>query len=284
MSLENYAEKVKKYYKATEWAFQTVWTGKEDQALHFGLYDKPNMTHAESLLRTNEIMADLVGVEAGDVVVDAGCGYGGTTVWLAKERQCNTIGINIVEPHLEKARQHAKNKGVEDRVNFLLEDFTNTSVEDSSADIFWSMEASVQAVDRLALFREAYRILKPGGKLILVEYFVNHDPYAEHEDIVGYDTILDGGAMPSLWHLPDYMKGLEEAGFSNVRYEDYTKEVLPSFRRMHKMLVAVLPTTRLLLKLKMYNPMRVGHNESCLHLANGYFRNQFRYCAVLANK
>ena len=71
---------VKDYYESTWLDYRVAWASPEVPALHMGYWDESVGTHKESLLRTNEILADRARIKAGDVVVDAGCGVGGLSL------------------------------------------------------------------------------------------------------------------------------------------------------------------------------------------------------------
>src|SRR3954454_606250 len=90
-------ESVVRYYAATTFGYHAVWTGRRDLALHFG-YQEPArpLSHRASLLNMNAALAARAGIGPGDRVLDAGCGYGGSALWLAASIGCAVVGINVV--------------------------------------------------------------------------------------------------------------------------------------------------------------------------------------------
>lgn len=56
----------------------------DNLAIHMGYYDDSIESHEESLLRLNEIVFDIAKIGENDLVLDAGCGVGGSSIWLAK--------------------------------------------------------------------------------------------------------------------------------------------------------------------------------------------------------
>src|SRR4051812_6243503 len=101
-------QQVHDYYVATAFDYSALWTGKTDQAIHFGYWDADVKTHTASLLRMNEVLAQTARVQASDHVLDAGCGYGGSSVWLARTIGCQVTGIAIVPFQIDKAQRHAR--------------------------------------------------------------------------------------------------------------------------------------------------------------------------------
>ncbi len=82
------SKRVLDQYKNTRLDYRLLWTGRDTLAVHFGYYDAGVRNHAESLQRMNEVLADAVQISNRDTVLDAGCGYGGSSIWLSKHRGC----------------------------------------------------------------------------------------------------------------------------------------------------------------------------------------------------
>ena len=76
------------YYKSTNFDYEHFWSGRRALALHFGYFDAGVKTHEQSLLKLNQVLADLAHIEASDSVLDAGCGYGGSSIWLGEQIGC----------------------------------------------------------------------------------------------------------------------------------------------------------------------------------------------------
>jgi len=272
--------RVIRYYEASHKSFTRVWSGRVDRAIHFGFYDRNARSHSRSLLRLNEILADIGGVDRGDHVIDAGCGFGGSAVWLAKHRDCSVVGINITEPHLDIARSHAEAMGMADRVSFVHADFAAIPLPPNCADIYWAVESTVHASDRAAVIGEAFRVLKPGGRFVIVEYC----PAIDIDKIRGYEEILSGWAMPTLWTTERYLDALNAIGFREVRHIDATQNIAPSLRRMRRMCRAAVPITRTLLAWNMYDPARVAHNVASLFLADAMLGGELSYVIFSGTK
>ncbi|MCB0554849.1 MAG: methyltransferase domain-containing protein, partial [Phaeodactylibacter sp.] len=96
------------YYDQTRFDYHIAWVGRENQAVHFGFYDHQAGQHAEALSNTNRVLADLAGIQPGQRVLDAGCGKGGSCLWLARHRQASVVGISPVASQVAEARQNAR--------------------------------------------------------------------------------------------------------------------------------------------------------------------------------
>src|SRR2546430_12085292 len=96
-------------------------------------------------------------------------GVGGSAIWLARTFDVQMVGITPVSSQVERARGFAAQRGVSDRVRFAKEDYLHTSFPDASFDVIWAVESICHAADKAAFYREARRLLRPGGRLGIVE-------------------------------------------------------------------------------------------------------------------
>src|SRR5262245_32694962 len=76
-------EKVLHYFHKTRNDYRLFWMSRKSLAMHFGYYDETVRTHEASLLKMNEVLASYAQITAHTHVLDAGCGYGGSALWLA---------------------------------------------------------------------------------------------------------------------------------------------------------------------------------------------------------
>ena len=90
------------YYENSEISFKLVWDLNHSLAIHYGYTDEKAKTFRQSLMRFNEVLAEQVGISQHDHVFDAGCGVGGSSIYLAKNFGCLVKGATIC-PHQAKA-------------------------------------------------------------------------------------------------------------------------------------------------------------------------------------
>ncbi|MBI2048349.1 MAG: methyltransferase domain-containing protein [Parcubacteria group bacterium] len=126
---------VKRYYESTKFDYHAFWTGKKDLAIHFGYYDSDATTHHKALLKMNEVLASYACITAKDRVLDAGCGYGGSSFWLAKNIGCTAVGVGIVPFHIARARREAKSRSLEHKTSFIESDYAHTQFPNESFDV-----------------------------------------------------------------------------------------------------------------------------------------------------
>jgi sarcosine/dimethylglycine N-methyltransferase len=190
-----------------------------------GTWVREDDTLQTAMDRTNQVMAEHAGLGEHSVVLDVGCGYGATAIFLAKEYGCHVTGMNISEKELELGRSRAQEAGLAGRIAFDYGDFHDLPYDEASFDIVWSQEAFLHGVDKPRILQECYRVLKPGGQLVLSDLLVReHVPREERERI--YARVRS----PGMWDLAQYDGALRDAGFIIERIEDWQDNVAPTYR------------------------------------------------------
>ncbi|MEO6409131.1 MAG: methyltransferase domain-containing protein [Burkholderiaceae bacterium] len=225
-------EEVIRYYEETWNDYRSMWSDRHSQALHFGYYDDTARTHVRALLNTNRVLSDLAQVRPGTVVLDAGCGVGGSTCWLAEYRDARCVGISPVVRQVRQARALAVARGVSEKVQFVCTDYTRASFADRTFDVVWALESVCHAAQKESFYREAARLLKPGGRLVIAEYMRISRPAEPAEESLLREW-FKGWSMPDLDTRDEHHRHAEDAGFAHVAVRDFTPVVIKSLRRLH---------------------------------------------------
>lgn len=222
------------YYDQTWLDYRLLWLNRDNLAFHFGYTDEGTRGHADALKNMNRVLADRVQIQPGERVLDAGCGIGGSSLWLATERGARVVGITVVPRQVAMARSHAARRGLSDRVHFHVADFTATPFPDASFDIVWAVESLCHAPRKAAFYQEAARLLRPGGRVVVTEYMRAArplDPVGEHL----LREYLDGWSVPDLDTPAEHLGHLAAAGFTGARLDDATVHTHPSLRRLYRL-------------------------------------------------
>lgn len=221
-----WTRKVADYYRTTTEESYLLWAG-EALALHLGLSDD-DAPIAErgaldaALLAMNAWLADRAGVAPGARVLDAGCGVGGSSIWLARERGADVTGVTLDAGQVALARRFAAERGVA-RTRFEARDFAATGFDASSFDVVWNLESLCHAPDPAAYLAHVARILRPGGRFACVDFF--RSDRGRHLDV---DAMCEGWVLPNLQTLDEVAAMLRGGDFDAVETEVLTARVMPS--------------------------------------------------------
>jgi SAM-dependent methyltransferase len=161
-------------------------------------------------------------LKPGEVVVDLGCG-GGLDVLLAAPKVGPTgkaVGIDMTPEMIERARASAARAGARN-VEFHLSTIDRLPLRDGSADCIISNCVINLAPDKPAVFREMFRVLKPGGRLAVSDIALKKPlPEEVAADVMAYVGCIAGAVL-----IGDYERQLREAGFAAVEVIDTRKDL-----------------------------------------------------------
>ncbi|MCX5751792.1 MAG: arsenite methyltransferase [Candidatus Saganbacteria bacterium] len=155
----------------------------------------------------------LADLKAGEAVLDLGSGAG-IDAFLAARKvggKGRVIGVDMTPQMIKRAKANAR-KGKYENVEFRLGEIEALPVEDSSIDVILSNCVINLSPDKKKVYKEAYRVLKPGGRILISDIVTNGKlPKAVMESFVAWAECIAGGMEKQA-----YLKLIKESGFRKV--------------------------------------------------------------------
>jgi sterol 24-C-methyltransferase len=181
-----------------------------------------------SIARCERGLSDVLQLRPGISAVDIGCGVGGPLCTIGRHSGANVVGVNNNAYQVGKARQLIENFGLADRCKVMKADFMNLPFPAGSFDAAYTMEATPHAPDKVAVYRQIFNVLKPGGCFAGYEWCVTplyDGRNADHRRLK--EGIELGNGLPELATCPEVVDALKAAGFEILDTHDAASESDP---------------------------------------------------------
>ncbi|MEO1592057.1 MAG: methyltransferase domain-containing protein [Cyanobacteria bacterium J06632_22] len=233
--------RIGQFYDASSQLWEQVW----GEHMHHGYYG-PTGTHRKDRYQAQiDLMEELLtwgGVTTAHTILDAGCGIGGATLFLAQKFQARAAGLTLSPVQAERARARAQEHGVRHQpldqstetrptVEFRVADALHTPFPDNHFDLVWTLESGEHMPDKRQFLQECYRQLKPGGTFLMATWChrATHSlagplTRSEQEQL---QAIYDVYCLPYVISLPDYEALAWDIGFQDVKAADWSTAVEP---------------------------------------------------------
>jgi tocopherol O-methyltransferase len=221
-------DEIAAYYDTHQAAYSRFWSRA---ALHYGLWYPDTKTLAEAVENTNKFIVDILGLEAKDMVLDAGCGVGGTSICIAETTGAQVVGITVSDVQLRIAKRSARQVGLSDRLTFFLQDYTCIDFPDATFSKVFGIESVCYAENKADFLMEAYRVLSPGGRIAVIDAFLRNEELSAAEARI-YDKFRIGWVVPNLVSVSKFRQLLEKENFKDIQFIDMHRYIERSVRRI----------------------------------------------------
>jgi ubiquinone/menaquinone biosynthesis C-methylase UbiE len=221
-----------RYYDEEDTTYRSFWD--PEGSLHWGYFDDTTGNDFLTASRhLNDIMLARSGIDSDSVVLDLGCGNGNTTNWLAQQKSCHVTGIDLSGVRVQNAIEAASKLPPElgSKLAFKKASATELPFEEGTFTHVWSQATIYHVHDKHAALAEAYRVLRPGGTLVLDDLTKPNSEISPESQKHVYDRLL----FDTPFSFESYKDGLKGHGFEIVEAEDLAAHLGKSYRRLGEM-------------------------------------------------
>src|SRR6201981_3830654 len=160
----NDKRKIIEHYDLASPYYYSFW----GEHLHHGYWVRGGESKETAQIQLIEHLAQLANIKTGSRILDIGCGFGGSSLYLTKKYHARTTGITISPVQVRMAKEAAAEANLD--VNFLLMDAEDMQFAEPF-DVLWSVESISHYHDPKKFFASAAKLLKPGGCFALTDWF-----------------------------------------------------------------------------------------------------------------
>jgi tocopherol O-methyltransferase len=226
-------QQIKEFYDASSGLWEGIW----GEHMHHGYYGEDgNLKKLDRRLAQIDLIEELLtwaddfNINRPQNILDVGCGIGGSSLYLAEKFGARVTGITLSPVQANRAKERARAARLQDRTDFQVANALDLPFADNSFDLVWSLESGEHMPDKAKFLQECYRVLKPGGKLILATWC--HRPTTAktpltREEEKHLQDIYRVYCLPYVISLPNYTEIVAACGFKDLRVDDWSNAVAP---------------------------------------------------------
>jgi len=196
------------------------------EAIHIGRYDRGDESVGDASAAMTDHLISLAGITAGQDVIDIACDVGGTVGKLAA-RGCTVTGIDISENEIAVARDRLGSDIASGRVALEVEDFHKLDCPADRFDVAICQEPIIHSHDRVRVFGEIFRVLKPGGVFVYSDILTAAGADLSAVQMAFNRLRAAAGATPD-----DYQAMAEGAGFETLHREERPEDIRNHYQKL----------------------------------------------------
>lgn len=215
------------YYQSSQWIYKNFCYNSQSLGMHFGFWNNNTKNLQEALINENDEVIKTAQIKKNMKVLDAGCGVGGTAIRIAEKTGAKIWGITITPEQVKLANKYAQQRGAKNFVDFSVQDYTKTTFPLNFFDVVIGVESICHASPKTGFLKEAYRVLKPGGKLVIADAYLAREPKNDEERKI-VNRFKWGFALHEFITEKHMGRQLKKAGFVQLQRKNMTKAIEPS--------------------------------------------------------
>lgn len=204
--------------------------------LNFGYWKESPATLDEACHALARLLGDAAQFQPQDQILDVGFGFADQDFfWMDHFAPQRIVGLNITPLQVRFARQRAVERRLDDRIDLQVGSATNIPFKAESFDKVVALECAFHFITREQFFQEAYRVLRPGGRIALADTLPMSDqPQRQSAKARMTDYVRRSFVQTpkeNMYGRETYIKKLEAAGFEQIQVTSIREHVYPPFMR-----------------------------------------------------
>ena len=226
---------VREHYDSLALIYQTFW----GDHIHHGLFETGKESPFAAQEKMLEHCTSLLELHGGERVLDAGCGHGGTLLYLAAQHGCQGIGLTVSPKQAKIAAGNAAKAGFAEKIKFQVQDVGSYEFPPAAFELVWAMESSEHFSDKPSAFRNFASTLRPGGQSLLAAWTGSVESPRVAE-------VARAFLCPELWTSEQYREAIESTGMKVSHCEDLTAQVVRTWEICQQHAKKAAPVVKLL--------------------------------------
>ena len=200
------------HYDTLDPFYREIW----GEHVHHGYWKTGRETPEAAASALVDLVADRLDLMPGQVICDIGCGYGATAQALATTHDVAVTGITLSAVQYALAAQRVASRGA---LTFEVGNWLTNSFSSNSFDRAYAIESTEHMDDKALCFAEAFRVLRPGGRLVVCAWLASDAPRPWHARHL-LEPICREGRLPELGTETEFVDLLRGSGFAVTKVED----------------------------------------------------------------
>ncbi len=234
-------QQIQQFYDASSGLWEQVW-GEHMHHGYYGTDGKLKKERRQAQIDLIEALLDWAEIRQASHILDVGCGIGGSSLYLANKFQAHATGITLSPVQANRAQTRAQELQIplvapgldwatapRPSAQFLVADALHMPFADRSFDLVWSLESGEHMPDKQQFLQELWRVLKPGGTLMLATWC--HRPTDQQpltlDEQQHLQAIYRVYCLPHVISLPEYEQLARSLSWHNIRTADWSTAVAP---------------------------------------------------------